>query len=133
MDDKKIKITFRMDEETNLMIKAIYEQDNCSSQNEFIEKAIKFYISYITTEKHASYLNPAIYNAIKSAVKESESRTATNLFRLAVEMSITMNILADGLDFPVEKIREIRGRCVDTIKSQKGKYTFEDAMIDANM
>ena len=64
MDDKKVKITFRMDEETNRMIKAVYQQDNCNSQNEFIEKAIRFYVSYITTDKNSEFLNPAIYHAI---------------------------------------------------------------------
>jgi hypothetical protein len=132
MDDEKVKITFRMDEETNRMIKAVYQQDNCNSQNEFIEKAIRFYVSYITTDKNSEFLNPAIYHAIKSAIKESESRTAANLFRLAVEMSIAMNILAEGMDIPTDHIREIRGRCIDTVKKQRGKYTFEDALVDAN-
>lgn len=132
MDDKKVKITFRMDEETNRMIKAVYQQDNCNSQNEFIEKAIRFYVSYITTDKNSEFLNPAIYHAIKSAIKESESRTATNLFRLAVEMGVTMNILAEGMDIPIEHIQDLRGKCITTVKEQRGKYTFEDAMLDAN-
>jgi len=132
MDDKKVKITFRMDEETNRMIKAVYQQDNCNSQNEFIEKAIRFYVSYITTDKNSEFLNPAIYHAIKAAIKESESRTATNLFRLAVEMGVTMNILAEGMDIPIEHIQDLRGKCITTVKKQRGKYTFEDAMLDAN-
>ena len=132
MSDKKVQITFRMDEETNQMIKAIYKQDNCFSQNEFIEKAVKFYISYIATENSSEFLNPAIFHAIKAAIKESESRTATNLFRLAVEMSVAMNILAEGMDIPTQHIREIRGHCIDTVKRQRGKYTFEDALVDAN-
>ena len=132
MDENKVKITFRMDEETNQMIKAVFKQDNCTSQNEFIEKAIRFYISYITTSNNSEYLNPAIYHAIKSAIKESESRTANNIFRLAVELSITMNLLAEGMNIPSEHIREIRGRCIDTVKKQKGRYTFEDALVEAN-
>ena len=132
MDDEKVKITFRMDEETNRMIKAVYQQDNCNSQNEFIEKAIRFYVSYITTDKNSEFLNPAIYHAIKAAIKESESRTATNLFRLAVEMGVTMNILAEGMDIPIEHIQDLRGKCITTVKEQRGKYTFEDAMLDAN-
>lgn len=105
---------------------------NCNSQNEFIEKAIRFYVSYITTDKNSEFLNPAIYHAIKAAIKESESRTATNLFRLAVEMGVAMNILAEGMDIPTEHIQDLRGKCITTVKKQRGKYTFEDAMLDAN-
>ena len=132
MDNEKVAFPLRMDKDTQRMMKAIYQQDNCNSQNEFIEKAIRFYISYITTDNNTQFLNPAIYHAIKSAIKESESRTATNIFRLAVELSVATTILAKGVMLTDEEVREIRGRCIQMIKRQNGKYTFEDAMIDAN-
>ena len=110
MDNEKVAFPLRMDKDTQRMMKAIYQQDNCNSQNEFIEKAIRFYISYITTDNNTQFLNPAIYHAIKSAIKESESRTATNIFRLAVELSVATTILAKGVNLSNEDIREIRGR-----------------------
>ena len=54
------------------------------------------------------------------------------MFRLAVEMGVTMNILALGMNVADEEIQELRGKCYHTIKKQRGKYTFEDALADAN-
>ncbi len=132
MDDKKIQITFRMDDKTNYLIKSLYEDDNCLSQNEFIEKAINFYASYIWANKNLNMINTSLLNSLRAAIKENENRTSSNIFKLSLEMSIMMNILAKGMDLPDEYIRELRHRCYETIKKQKGKYTFEDALHDAN-
>ena len=118
----------RMDSETTEMAKVLYKQDNCSSQNEFIEKAVNFYISYITTNNHTSFLNPMLHEAVKASLKENENRMANNLFRLSVELSMMMNILASGLELTDEQLRNLRSRCTREIKKSKGKISLEDAI-----
>ena len=132
MDSEKFVFPLRIDKTKQDMIKGLCKKANCFSQNEFIEKAIDYYISFLETNSYTDFLNPAIYNAIKAALKENENRTSANLFRLSVEMSIMMNLLAKGMDVPDEYVRRIRSRCVETVRNQKGKYTFEDAFHDAN-
>jgi len=34
-----------------------YQHDNCKSQSEFIEKAIRFYIGYLDEEKSVNYMD----------------------------------------------------------------------------
>ena len=97
MATEKSMFPLRLENETMDMVKTIYQQDNCSSINEFIEKTVKFYISYLTTNKEVSFLNPMLYSAMKASLKESENRQAGNLFRLAVEMSVIMNVIASAL------------------------------------
>jgi hypothetical protein len=36
------------------------------------------------------------------------------------------------MDIPTEHIQGLRGKCITTVKKQRGKYAFEDAMLDAN-
>ncbi len=121
----------RLDEEVSDLVKAMYKADNCNSQNEFIEKAIKFYISYLSTENNTSFLNPMLYNAIKSSFKENENRVANNLFRLSVEMSMMMNILASGLEVDSDDLRTLRNRCISEVKNTKGKIKI-DNIIEAD-
>lgn len=121
----------RLDEEVSDLVKAMYKADNCNSQNEFIEKAIKFYISYLSTENNTSFLNPMLYNAIKSSFKENENRVANNLFRLSVEMSMMMNILASGLEVDSEDLKVLRNRCISEVKNTKGKIKI-DNIIEAD-
>ena len=43
------RIAFRMQPETRRRIEQWYAADNCQSKNEFIEKAVNFYVDYLCT------------------------------------------------------------------------------------
>lgn len=118
----------RMSSDTSEMVRALYKHDNCSSQNEFIEKAVEFYVSYLTTNNHTSFLNPMLLSAVKASLKDNENRMASHLFNLSVEMSMMMNILAAGLEVTDEQLYKLRGRCIREVRASKGKISFEDAL-----
>lgn len=46
----------------------IYEQDNCASKSEFIEKAIIFYAGYLSAEDNKQYLPSVITSTLKGIV-----------------------------------------------------------------
>ena len=48
MAREKIKFALRIAPETQRLVKELCERDNCQSQNEFIEKAIRFYAGYVS-------------------------------------------------------------------------------------
>ena len=48
MAREKIKFALRIAPETQQLVKELCERDNCQSQNEFIEKAIRFYAGYVS-------------------------------------------------------------------------------------
>ncbi len=118
----------RMEKDTADMMDMLYEKDNCQSKNEFINKALNFYISYLTTNREVSFLNPMLYSAMKASLKESENRQAGNMFRLAVEMSVIMNVIASALNVNKDEIKKTRGRCVQEVKESRGRVSFEDAI-----
>ena len=63
-----------------------YKNDNCKSQSELIEKAIKFYIGYLDEEKGVNYISPMITETVKAQIKGTEHRLARLLFKVAVEL-----------------------------------------------
>lgn len=71
-----------------------YKNDNCKSQNEFIEKAIKFYIGYLDEEKSVSYISPMITETVKAQIKGTEQRLAHLLFKVAVELGKLSHLTA---------------------------------------
>ena len=58
MAREKIKFALRIAPETQQLVKELCERDNCQSQNEFIEKAIRFYAGYVSgkeaTARHSA-------------------------------------------------------------------------------
>ena len=48
MFENKKKFALWMYPDTLEKVEEIYRKDNCASRSEFIEKAVKFYIGYLT-------------------------------------------------------------------------------------
>ncbi|WP_317854263.1 hypothetical protein [Chakrabartyella piscis] len=109
-------------------IDTVYESDNCKSRSEFIEKAVKFYHGYLTSTESAEYLSKILVNSMQATIKESENKHSGNLFRLAVEMNIMMNLLAASINVDEADIKKIRERCMQEVKKTYGKIKFEDAI-----
>ncbi|MDD2270589.1 MAG: hypothetical protein PHG60_03360 [Candidatus Dojkabacteria bacterium] len=114
--------------ETIEKMDSLLERDNCKSRSEFIDKALNFYMGYIVSEDTTGYLSKILISAIQGVMKETENRNASNLFRLSVEMSMMMNILAAGLEIRDEELRSLRGRCVQQVKKTRGKISMEEAI-----
>lgn len=114
--------------ETMKRMDDMLEKDNVKNRSEFIEKALQFYMSYLNSEDSTEYLSKVIVSAMQGLLRETESRHSGNLFRLSVEMSMMMNILAAGLEISDEDLRKLRGRCVSEVKKTKGKISMEEAV-----
>lgn len=102
MAREKIKFALRIAPETQQLVKDLCARDNCQSQNEFIEKAIRFYAGYVSSGEAIDYLPPALVAALRGTVEDSEHRIARLLFKLAVETSMMMNVLAAGMEISEE-------------------------------
>ena len=100
MPREKVKFALRMAPETQQLVKEMCPRDNCQTQNEFIEKAIRFYAGYISGEEAVEFLPAALVTALQGSIQSSESRTARLLFKLAVEMDMMMNLMAVQMDVP---------------------------------
>ncbi len=114
--------------ETRQLVTDWYKKDNCQSQSEFIEKAIRFYCGYISAEEGVRFLPAAITSALTGMVDSLENRMARLIFKLAVEMAMMMNILAANAEVDEALLRKLRGKCVDDVKKSIGAVTFEDAV-----
>lgn len=114
--------------ETQQQVKELYKRDNCRSQSEFIEKAIIFYSGYVSSKDNTKFLPIAITSALAGIVENSENRTARLLFKLAVEMSMVMNILASNAEIDEALLQKLRGKCINDVKKTIGSVTFEEVV-----
>ena len=62
-------------------------KDNCASQSEFIEKAVKFYLGYLAGQDALDTYAPILSSIIQSSVRACEDRLSRNLFKMAVEQA----------------------------------------------
>lgn len=104
------------------------EDDNCSSQSEFIEKAVLFYTGYLSAKENKTYLPNIVTSTLKGIVAESDNKQSRLLFKLAVEMPMMMNLLAASQEVDKVSLERLRGECVREVKRLNGSFSFEDAL-----
>ncbi|KAF5033291.1 hypothetical protein DSECCO2_608300 [anaerobic digester metagenome] len=103
-------------------------QDSCKGRSGFVETALGFYMGYIGTEDTSCYLSKALLSSMEGTLQKTENRVASNLFRLSVEISMMMHLLAATLEVTDEELHRLRGRCVAEVKKTKGKIRLDDAV-----
>ena len=105
-----------------------YREDNCSAHNEYIEKAIRFYSGYLDAQHADSYLPRVLSDVLEGKLGALGSRIGRLLFKLAVELHVSSNIIASNIDVEPDTLEKVRGRCVREVKQVNGEIKFEDAL-----
>ena len=128
MPREKVKFALRISPETQQLVKEMCPRDNCQTQNEFIERAIRFYAGYISGREATAYLPPALATVLRGTVQDTENRICRLLFKLAVELDLVMNVLAAGMEISEDVLRNLRSRCVQNVKKTSGSVTLDKAV-----
>lgn len=128
MFENKKKFALWMYPATYEKLEAIYREDNCESRSEFIEKAVNFYIGYLTSKDKNDYLPSVVISTLKSIVAESDNRQNRMLFKLAVEIAIMQNLVAASQEVDPLSLERLRGECVKEVGRMNGTFSFEDAV-----
>ena len=128
MSEERVRFQMRVLPETDAKIKAAMQLENCQSQNEFVEKAVRFYCDYLTVGDCTSILPPIYLSALQGTIQNTENHICRLLFKLAVELNMMMNVLASELDTTPETLERMRGRCIQEVKKTSGCITFGDAV-----
>ena len=124
----KIKFAAYLYQETLDKIKELYRGDDCSSKSEFIEKAVRFYIGYLTAEDKSNYLPNMFLSNMRAIALESDNRMSRMLFKLTVELAMVMNLMAANYEIDPETLERLRGSCVREVKRLGGSFSMEDAV-----
>ena len=103
-------------------------QDNCKNETEFVEKALRFYMGYLSTEDTSEYLSKALVSTLRGIMADNGNRLRSLLFKWAVELNMAMHTVA--AHFKVDDIdrRELRRFAVDEVKRTNGQISFDRAL-----
>jgi len=125
MSSERNTFALRLSPKERQLVIDHYGKDNCKNQNEFIQKAVRFYAGYVSASDNTEFLIFTLLSAIRGTMHDSENRIARLLFKLAVEVSMMAHILAEGVEISDEELHRLRGKCVNEVKRTDGKITFE--------
>lgn len=123
-DENKRKYAFWLRPSTVQLAEELYRRDNCGSRSEYVEKAIHFYTGYISEKDSSEFLSRTLVSTMRGMLDDTENRMATLLFKLTVEVSILMNVLAAMTDVDEGTLHRLRIKCVEDAKRTNGSISF---------
>ena len=109
-------------------VETSYTKDNCTTKNEYIEKAIRFYTGYLNTQNAASYLPRVLADVLEGKLGALGTRIGKLLFKLAVEQDMIANITAAVNEVHLDDLERLRARCMKEIRQTNGVISLEDAV-----
>lgn len=110
------------------LVKENYKKDNCKTQSEYIENAIRFYTGYLAAKSADHFLPHVLSSVLEGKLGMLGDRIGRLLFKLTVEESMLMHIIASDTDIDLTTLNKLRGRCVQDAKRTNGEITFADAL-----
>ena len=127
MSKNENRLNFRMTDETAAKIERWYQEDNCRSRNEFVEKAVNFYADSLAAE-NSTTLPLAIQTAVDARLKLFEDRMVSILYKQTVEMDMAMSILLQSLNVSEEVLRQERAKSIAAVRHTNGRLRMEQKL-----
>ena len=127
-NENKVKFPLWVYPQTLRDVESHFRGDNCRSQSEFMEKAIRFYIGYLDEEKSVNYISPLITETVNATIKGTEQRLARLLFKVAVELGKLSHMLAAVNDIDDETMRQLQGMVAEEVRKINGIIDCEEAV-----
>ena len=87
------EVSFKNRQVLSISLDTFYTNKNYVA-SEFIEKAILFYIGYLSQQDNLNYISPMITETVKAQINGTEQRLARLLFKVAVELGKLTHLLA---------------------------------------
>ncbi len=128
MNEDKKRHTVWLTPDAWSQVETSYTKDNCTTKNEYIEKAIRFYTGYLNTQNAASYLPRVLADVLDGKLGALGSRIGKLLFKLAVEQDMIANITAAVNEIHLDDVERLRARCMKEIRQTNGVISLEDAV-----
>lgn len=124
----RIKTGTMMTHETIKLCDDNLDRANVKSRNDFIEKSVEFYVGYLHKDNNIDYLNKVIDETLKYKIDILEEQLSAVLFKLSVEVSMLMNIIAANNAIDQNTLNALRKKCIDDVRSSIGKVDFEEVI-----
>ena len=124
----KVKFTLWLSPEMRKEVECAYREDNCASQSEFIENAIRFYSGYLHAQKASDYLPRVLSEVLEGKFAVIKKKLGRIMFKHSVEANITNHILCSDTDIDLQTYEHLRNRSVREVLETNGELSFKDAL-----
>ena len=128
---KKEKFALYLTPEKKAVLERRYREGGSRSLTAFIERAVDFYLDYLSANSAGLFLPTSIKSHLDGRLGQLEERLSSIAFRQAVEQDMVAGILADAYQFSGEDLRRRRAESVQNVRKTNGRISLEQRVRDA--
>ena len=128
---KKEKVPLYLSPEKTALLERRYQEDGSRSITAFIERAVDFYLDYLSANSAGLFLPTSIKSYLDGRMGQMEERLSSIAFRQAVEQDMVAGILADAYQFSGEDLRRRRAESVQNVRKTNGRISLEQRVRGA--
>lgn len=123
--EEKVVCSYRLSPDTVRRIEQWHNVDGCQHKNEFVEKAVNHYVSYLTLHDNNQLLPAAVKSVIDGRLGQLEEHMAYLLFKQAVETDMVATLNANAYEWNDDALHKLRKDSVRNVKETNGRISFE--------
>ena len=110
---KKEKFPLYLSPEKKAILERRYQEDGSRSITAFIERAVDFYLDYLSANNAGLFLPTSIKSYVDGRLGQLENRMASLLYKQAVEQDMVAGILADAYQFNEDDLQPRRTESIN--------------------
>ena len=128
---KKETFALYLTPEKKAVLERRYRDDGSRSLTAFIERAIDFYLDYLSANDAGLFLPTSIKSYVDGRLGQMEDRMSSLLYKQAVEQDMVAGILADAYQFSEEDLKRRRAESVKNVKRTNGRISLDQRVREA--
>ena len=128
---KKEKFALYLTPEKKAVLERRYREDGSRSLTAFIERAVDFYLDYLSANDAGLLLPTALKSYVDGRLGQMEDRMSSLLYKQAVEQDMVAGILADAYQFSEEDLKRRRAESVKNVKRTNGRVSLDQRVREA--
>ncbi len=94
----------------------------------FIEKAIRFYSGYLSSNEKGMYLPETVNDLFKSYFGDFEDKMCNMIFKIAVELAMFLHVYCALNNVTEENINEVHDSVMKEVRSTYGGFSFKNIL-----
>ena len=122
---RKEKFAFYLSPEKKAILERRYREDGSRSLTAFIERAVDFYLDYLSANDAGLFLPTALKSYVDGRLGQMEDRMSSLLYKQAVEQDMVAGILADAYQFSEEDLKRRRAESISNVKKTNGRVSLD--------
>ena len=122
---KKEKFALYLTPEKKAVLERRYREDGSRSLTAFIERAIDFYLDYLSANDAGLFLPTALKSYVDGRLGQMENRMSSLLYKQAVEQDMVAGILADAYQFSEEDLKRRRAESISNVNKTNGRVSLD--------